>query len=258
MSIVALVGIAGLGMASGLLIGCVGIGGVILVPALAYILGIPIHSAIPAALAAFLVSGVVGSFAYWRAGSVPWAMAKPLFYGAMPAALAGALAVSIAPASWLEICIGALATASGLNTYFSKPPSGIEGSIPTSGQLVAAGTVTGFGSALTGTGGPLVLVPILMWLECPVLASVGMAQVIQLPIALLATVGNLAVGRIDWQLAAMLALGLAFGTWIGAKVAHAVPRATLRSLVALVLALVGTVILVKVGARRFLDRSTHA
>lgn len=250
MSTLGLVAIAALGLTAGTLIGCVGIGGVILVPALSYIVGIPIHTAIPAAIAAFLVSGVVGSFAYWRAGSVPWNMAKPLFYGAMPAALVGALTSSLAPAGLLEAAIGLLTAVSGLNTYFAKPPTVHSAAAElTSAQLLAAGGITGFASALTGTGGPLVLVPILMWLNCPVLASVGMAQVIQLPIALLATTGNVAVGRIDWLLAATLAVGLAIGTWAGAKIAHAVPRATLRSLVAIVLSAVGTVILIKVGLR---------
>ncbi len=250
MSTLGLVVIAALGLTAGILIGCVGIGGVILVPALAYLVGIPIHTAIPAVIAAFLVSGVVGSYAYWRAGSVPWTLAKPLFWGAMPAALAGALASSLAPAGLLEAAIGLLTVVSGVNTYFAKPLADHSaGAALTSGQLLAAGAITGFASALTGTGGPLVLVPILMWLKCPVLAAVGMAQVIQLPIALLATAGNAAVGGIHWPLAATLALGLAFGTWAGAKIAHAVPRATLRSLVALVLAIVGAVILAKVGWR---------
>ncbi len=250
MSTLGLVVIAALGLTAGILIGCVGIGGVILVPALAYLVGIPIHTAIPAAIAAFLVSGVVGSYAYWRAGSVPWTLAKPLFWGAMPAALAGALASSLAPAGLLEAAIGLLTVVSGVNTYFAKPLADHSaGAALTSGQLLAAGAITGFASALTGTGGPLVLVPILMWLKCPVLAAVGMAQVIQLPIALLATAGNAAVGGIHWPLAATLALGLAFGTWAGAKIAHAVPRATQRTLVALVLAIVGAVILAKVGWR---------
>ena len=44
--------IAAFGLASGLLIGCVGIGGVILVPALTYVCGIEIHRAIGAIMAA--------------------------------------------------------------------------------------------------------------------------------------------------------------------------------------------------------------
>lgn len=246
MSLLALAGIVVLGLASGVLIGCVGIGGVILVPALSYIAGIPIHTTIPAAIAAFLVSGLIGSFAYWRAGSVPWAMAKPLFMGAMPSALVGAFASSAAHAGTLELCIGLLTAASGYHAFRSQPIQEDASDVGlTQLQLLSAGVVTGFASALTGTGGPLVLVPILMWLKCPVLPAVGMAQVIQVPIALTATAGNVSIGRLDLELAAILAVGLAMGTWGGAKIAHAVPRASLRSMVAIVLVVVGSAILIK-------------
>ena len=50
MGITELVGIAVLGTVSGLMIGCIGIGGVILVPALVFLAGIAIHNAIPAAM----------------------------------------------------------------------------------------------------------------------------------------------------------------------------------------------------------------
>ena len=245
-----LLGIIGLGVLAGLLIGCVGIGGVILVPALAYGFGVPIHTSIPAASAAYLVAGAIGTFAYARAGSVPWVMARPLFAAAMPAALIGALASGATPAGLLEACIGALTMLSGLNAWRGRPDATAAGRAPSTAQLTIAGAATGFASALTGTGGPLVLVPILMWLDCPVLAAVGMAQVIQLPIALTATAGNLWAGAVDWTLASALALGLAGGTVGGAKIAHAVPQATLRRIVAAVLAIVGVAILVKVGAQR--------
>ena len=77
------------------------------------------------------------------------------------------------------------------------------------------------------------------------LAAVGMAQVIQLPIAALATAGNMAAGTLDWRLAGGLGAGLAVGTAAGAAIAHAVPRATLRRIVALVLTLAGAAILAR-------------
>jgi hypothetical protein len=49
--------IALLGALSGLMIGCIGIGGVILVPALVFLAGIPIQIAIPAAMFAYILSG---------------------------------------------------------------------------------------------------------------------------------------------------------------------------------------------------------
>ena len=51
-----LVWIALLGSLSGLMIGCIGIGGVILVPALVFVAGIAIQTAIPAAMFAYILS----------------------------------------------------------------------------------------------------------------------------------------------------------------------------------------------------------
>ena len=250
MTVVALAGITGLGLLAGVLIGAVGIGGVILVPALAYLAGYSVHTAIPAAMAAYIVAGAIGTFAYWRAGSVPWTMAGPLFLGAMPAAIAGAIASTAAPSAVLEMSIGILTAVSGLNTWRDSSREADRPSVSlTRQQLTLAGAFTGFSSSLTGTGGPLVLVPILMWLKCPVLASVGLAQVVQLPIALLATIANMWSGTVDARLAACLALGMALGTWVGAKIAHAVPRQTLRLMIAVILGVVGVVILLKTAGR---------
>ena len=75
-------------------------------------------------------------------------------------------------------------------------------------QLLVIGAITGFGSALTGTGGPVVLVPILVWCEMPILAAVGLSQAIQMPIALLATSAIIftAISISGWDL--LLAAGL--------------------------------------------------
>lgn len=248
-----------LGGIAGLLVGCVGIGGVIIVPALAYIAGVPLQTAIPAASAAYIVSGIIGTFTYASAGLVPWRMALPLLIASMPAAIAGAAASSIAPTRLLELLIGLLAATSGVQALKGEKPAAA-GAPPVRdashdlgpAKLGGIGAFTGFGSALTGTGGPLILVPLLMRLECPVINAVGMAQVIQLPIALLATGANAAAHLIEPRLAVLLAIGLAGGTWGGARIAHALPRATLKRVVAAVLAVCGGGILLKVAVRALL------
>jgi uncharacterized membrane protein YfcA len=102
-------------------------------------------------------------------------------------------------------------------------------------------------SALTGTGGPVVLVPILISLDVPVLASIGLAQAIQLPIAAAATLGNWLSGVLDLKLALLLAAGIAIGTWLGAEAAHALPTGVLRKAVAVLLVLVGGLMLLRVA-----------
>lgn len=239
-----------LGLLAGLLIGAVGIGGVILVPALVYFGGIPIHVAIAAAMMSYVLTGLIGTLVYARKNSIRWGMAGWLCAGAMPAALAGALAAGRASSLLLEILIGVLTAASGARALpASRAGDGTRSDAVSGPALGLIGAVTGFGSALSGTGGPLILVPILIWLELPVLTAIALSQAIQLPIALLATAGNVLSGNLDLALGALLAVGLAVGTFVGARIAHAVPRAALRRAVAVVLVVVGAAITIKVIAR---------
>jgi len=113
------------------------------------------------------------------------------------------------------------------------PPS------PRVSTLTGVGFVVGVGSALTGTGGPTLLLPLLVWLRVPMLTAVGLAQAIQLPVAALATLGNAAHGDIDWRLSVALAVALSAGVVAGAKVAHALPSATLARAVAVLLIAAG-------------------
>ncbi len=112
--------------------------------------------------------------------------------------------------------------------------------------MTAIGAFTGFVSSVTGTGGPLVLVPILVAASVPVLTAVGLSQIIQVPIAIAATVGNVLYGTLDLTLSGVLAVSLTVGSWYGAKLAHAVPRKTLRQIVSVVLIVVGIFILANV------------
>src|SRR5262249_32079396 len=106
----------------------------------------------------------------------------------------------------------------------------------------------GFLSSLTGTGGPLLLMPILLTMRLGVLASVGLSQIFQLPVALAATAGNIVYGKLDLALGMILAASLSSGSWFGAKLAHAVPRAALRVTASSALVVIGLFILVNVLA----------
>jgi uncharacterized protein len=237
-----------LGATAGLLVGCVGIGGVILVPALVYVTGYPLPVAIAASMCAFIVSGLVGSYAYWKRGTIRGRMTLPLWLGALPCAFGGAVLVNSLPVAMLELAIGLLTFGSGLHALAGPRERRDAGRMTSAPLLAVVGAATGFVSALTGTGGPLVLVPILVALDVPMLASIGLAQAIQLPIAAAATGGFLLSGLLDGALASALAAGIALGTWLGARAAHAFPTSSLRRLVAALLAIVGCTMLLRIAA----------
>lgn len=248
MEFTALALFASLGLGAGLLIGCVGIGGVILVPALVYLADVPIHVAIAAAMFAFLLSGVVGTIVFARSNSIRWDMTAWMWAGAMPAAFAGALAANAVSAPLIELAVGALTAASGVHSLLGQArPEPADGGTISNPVLAIIGAITGFTSALTGTGGPLVLIPILVALKMSVLGAIGLAQAVQLPIAVLATGGNVIAGSLDIVLGSILGFGIVFGTWAGAKLAHVLPRSILRAFVSALLVIVGGLILVKLA-----------
>lgn len=235
------------GLIAGLMIGLIGIGGVIVVPVLTYLGGIPIQVAIAGAMMGYLLTGVVGTLIYARERSIKWDMVFWLSLGAMPAALLGAWSVHITAPFVLESAIGALTVVSGLQALRGQPAGSSERATIANPMLAGIGAVTGYASAITGTGGPLVLIPILLWMNVPVLTAIGLSQAIQLPIAGLATIGNFAYGAPNLMLGVLLGIGLSVGAWAGAHAAHAVPRSLLRTLVAVVLIAVGLLICINVG-----------
>jgi uncharacterized membrane protein YfcA len=242
-----MIGVVALALVSGVLIGCIGIGGVLLVPCLS-LAGIDVHEAIGASMFSFIFSGVIGVWLYARHGSIEWGSAAWLAAGAAPGAFLGAILAAHTSSEILLMLIGATVVFAGWRVLRRQSASPDHGGIRSNPPLLAGiGAAVGAASALTGTGGPVLLVPLLMWWGAPVLASVGLSQAIQVPIAVTASVGNFWAGNLDLLLAALLSIGITFGSAVGARVAHAVPAVFLARVVAVALVLVGIVVVVRSG-----------
>ena len=242
-----MLGLVALSLVSGLLIGCIGIGGVLLVPCLS-LAGIDVHAAIGASLLTYIFSGVIGVALYARHGSIDWRSATWLSAGAAPGAFLGSMIAAHTRESILLALVGATVAFAGWR-ILRRHPDGAEhrARLPGPLLLVVISVAVGIASAITGTGGPVLLVPLLMWLRIPVLTSVGLSQAIQIPIALMATAGNAWNESLDWSLGALLSIGVTLGAAIGARVAHAVPAVFLTRSVAVALVLVGAIVLVRSG-----------
>ena len=193
-------------------------------------------------MAAYLGSGGAGVIAFARGGKVAWRQSGAICLGAIPGALAGALSLSYVPGLVVECLIAGLTLFSGLQALFGKAQADRAASSLNLGVLVAVGLVVGFGSALSGTGGPLILLPILMWLRVPMLTALGAAHLAQVTVATFATVGNLAFGELDVQIALAMGILLAAGVALGAMVAHRVPAEKLRNAVAIALVVTGVLL----------------
>ena len=219
-----------IGLLIGLMIGTVGIGGVLLAPALVLLLGMDLQLAMATGMFSFLFTGVMGAVTYGRKGSIDWSMAGWLTLGIVPASLLGARTnVSLSPV----VIAGILASVilySGVNVLWKRGSAEGNTTHIARHHLILLGTLIGFGSALTGTGGAVMLMPIFLLLGVPALKSVGVVQGIQLPIAIFASLGFILFGEVDYALGATLGIVQAMGVYGGAQIAHRVPAAQLRQL----------------------------
>ena len=264
-----------LGLLAGVLIGSIGVGGIILVPCL---IELPIAhtddqrvaTAVASCMFSYIFVGVAGGCAYARKHSVSWVSAAWLVVGAVPGGVAGAVTVGYLTAVWVKVVLYSLVIVSAVYNMYqtikqyrkntdeeAEPVSSVVGGgVAGCVARVGIGAVVGLGSALTGTSGPVILLPILLSLHWPTLDALGSAQVVQLPIALAAVAGFLAAGgnhSIDWGLGGCLAVGLVPGALAGAAVAHALPVDKLRLAVASVLIIASVILLGKLVYAHIVD-----
>lgn len=226
-----------------MLIGSVGVGGILMVPALIYLAGIDIHIAIASCLFSYAFNGLIGAFLYARQGSIRWSSGLWLCAGAMPGAWLGATLVNQLDGVWVAIIIATFVLFAAINSIRSEQNKDDQQQTNNEAvtrfnspvPLLSIGLVTGAGSALSGSGGPLILVPALVWLKWPVLTAVGLGQLIQIPISLLADVANFQARAVDIPLGMAIAATVTVGVAIGAKIAHRQPAALLRKLVIMAL-----------------------
>eukprot|EP00041_Stephanoeca_diplocostata_P021185 m.488042 g.488042 ORF g.488042 m.488042 type:complete len:295 (-) comp21761_c0_seq7:39-923(-) len=269
---------AGIGLLAGILIGSVGVGGIIIVPSLIEFKGyIDVQTAIASSMFSYIAVGIAGGIEYTRKGSVVWPSSAWVIFGATPGGFLGAFILQFLGDLAIKLTLYVLVLLSAVYALYrtltdttADPPadpdrhgilSGVAlpadavqtepavavPSLPlapyrtTQGRVLRGlvGFIDGLGSALTGTSGPVILLPMLFSLSWGVLDALGSAQVVQAPIATAATVAfvTLRPGTIDFVLGGCLSAGLVPGAIIGAAIAHHVPLRKLKISVAVILVL---------------------
>jgi uncharacterized membrane protein YfcA len=84
--------------------------------------------------------------------------------------------------------------------------------------------------------------PILIWRRVPLVAAVALGQMVQLPIAAAATIGNVARGSFDYCTALLVAAALVPGVVLGRWAALQMPIAVITKTVAVVLIATGAML----------------
>ena len=231
---------------AGLAVGATSIGGILVVPTLTVAADVPVHAAIAASNFSFLFTGAA-AIAFQRAlqRAAPRSAQPPLtglYMAALAGAALGALTLQWLPSSLIRAVVAVLAVLSGSMALVQAK----HGDAPTTARgwmrgpvMLALGVAVGCGSAWSGTGGPVLLLPVLIFARVPTALAIAMAQGIQLPIAGAASAVNLLSGQLDLGIGLMLGALLMLGWGAGFAFARRVPAAALRRLLALALITVG-------------------
>ncbi len=235
--------------AVGTLIGAVGIGGILLIPALSVFAGLSIHAAMATALFTFAFTGIAGTLMFQRRGSINWTVTRPVLAGAVFFAFVGAWVNSLTGPGALALILAGIIIFAGVYTlarWHGIPHAAFDGRPRAqSTLLLVLGAVAGFGSGLTGVGGPALSVPLMVLCGFPALTSIGTSQVIQIVAAVSGTLANLQYGTIDYGVAATVTLLEIAGVLLGARIVHAVDAELLRKFVAVLCIVVGAGLLAR-------------
>ena len=227
---------------AGGLIGATGIGGVLLVPVLTTLGGVALPQAIAASSLGFALPALVALGPLRRQPELA-VRCVPLLAGAFAGAAAGAFLVRWLSAPALMAGVTLLVLFSGWRGLRRSAPAASPAAaviVTLSGPtLLALGALVGVGSAVTGTGGPVLVLPLLMLMRQPILFSVVAAQAIQLPVAFASSAVHAIEGRLDVRLALLCGLLMLAGSLAGQRAATRLDTRQLQRFVSMLLLSVG-------------------
>jgi len=215
----------------GFLIGAVGIGGILLIPALVNFAQLTPHQASATALLTFVFTGVLGTVLFQRKGSIDWRQAATVCASAIVFSYVGARASTLVSGPMLMRVVALLIVFAGAYVFLpAKPRPATEEAQQRTALLVAIGAASGFGSGFSGAGGPLFSVPLMVIGGFPALTAIGTSQALQVWSAGAGSLAHLATGAIQWPLAPGIVAGELLGVVAGVRLAHTVSALALRRL----------------------------
>jgi uncharacterized membrane protein YfcA len=252
----------GSGALTGFVVGMTGVGGgSLMTPILILLLGVAPTTAVGTDLMFATITKLVAVKVHGSMGTIDWQIVKRLAWGSIPAALV-TLAVmrlltldkSAGEVIMPTLGVALLLTAVAMlfkrrlhqvgQRFRTATPETFKRIQPV--LTVLAGAILGVLVTLTSIGaGALgtVMLVYLYPLRLTPLRLVGTDLAHAIPVALIAGLGHLAMGNIDFGLLGWLLLGSLPGVWFGSHFSARAPEKIVRNAIAIVLLLVGARIL---------------
>jgi uncharacterized membrane protein YfcA len=236
-----------IGLLAGMFSALLGVGGgLLMVPALAFMLRIRPQRAHGTSLAAVLPTAVAGVYQYYGHGNVRWGVALLLAAGAVVGALIGARLLPREKARRFRSAFGItmilvgicmIAVAAG---HHDGARAIVPADAPGWTAILLVGVLAGAISGVMGVGGGILMVPALVYLlGLPQKLAQGISLAVILPVAVSGALIHLRKGNVIPNLAGWLSCGAVVGaTVIGYRVRE-IEDATLRTLFGILLIAVG-------------------
>lgn len=166
----------------GVLVGLTGVAGFLLPIVYTGPLGMAVPQGLALSFAAFIVSGALGSVNYKKAGNLDIPFGIRLSLGSLVGAVAGVKLNLVIPEAQVKILLYLVVLLSGVSILLRKDKPRTQAGAGTGFQItehlavtLALGFVTGLICSLSGAGGPVLVMPLLVLLGVGVRTAVGVA-----------------------------------------------------------------------------------
>lgn len=255
LTIVTLLIIGAANLAVGGCIGICGIAGFLLPMLYTGALGFDVTYSLALSFLAFFISGIIGSGNYYRAGNLDVKMSLKLGIGSLIGAAAGVFLQTAIEKATAKTILYLVVLFSGASIFIrmwnekrktaKKPPaSSLKRAAGSSTPkrtitdstvfLIFLGISTGAVCSLSGAGGPVLVMPLLVTCGVSAHIAVGVALFDSVFIAVPACIGYLS--RIPWKdligLLILISITHGSGVWLGSRFAGKVPVQGLKLFVA--------------------------
>lgn len=226
----------------GILVGMSGVSGFLLPIMYVGLLGLPVYDSLALSFLAFLVAGVIGAYSYWKLKLMDFKLALYLSIGSLPGAFLGVQINVLIPEDLAKLFLYLFVLFAGLSIIMKKNKSQDDSESTTSFilnspvWLIIIGILTAAVCALTGAGGPILIVPLLASLGVNIRTAVGVGLLNSVIIALPSIFGYFAYASIDnmpWFILFSL-VGTTIGILTGSRLGSKVPIAQLKILIAII------------------------
>ena len=224
------------------LIGICGIAGFLLPMMYAGLLKLPVIDSLTLSFLAFLVSGVIGSYNYHKKGNLDIGFSIRIGIGSFLGALLGVKLNLLIPQETVKLLLYLVVLLSGISILLKKEKketkereAAKDGLLGKPVFVLLLGMATATICSLSGAGGPILVMPLLVSFGMPIRTAVGVSLFDSVFIALPAFIGyrGKSSGGSIWLFAIVCVVTHAAGVIVGSLNAHKIKQRPLKMGVAI-------------------------